>query len=253
MKRLLTLFFIFLATNSYAFDFKNWQVLIERHVSPGAIHGISLNVVDYATIGKDPDYKVLLEELKNFSPAALTSEEEKKSFWINVYNILAVKVIVENYPVKSIRDVGSLFKPVWKRDAGVVGGEIYTLDHIEHGILRPMGDPRIHSAIVCASVSCPDLSPKVFRPETLSDQLDESLKNFLENDKKGLAVDPENKILYLSSIFDWFKEDFEKSGGTVEKFISKYLTPEKVQFIEAGGYKIKYFDYDWYLNTKSPT
>jgi hypothetical protein len=211
-----------------------------------------LNVVDYETMSKDPEFKTLLEDLEKFSPSSLKTDAEKMSFWINVYNIFAIKVILENYPVQSIRDIGSLFKPVWKRKAGVVGGEPYTLDQIEHGILRKMGDPRIHTAIVCASVSCPDLSRDVYVPSKLSEQLEAGMKNFLVNPKKGFSIDKNEKVVFLSSIFDWFQSDFEGEHGGVIKFVQKYVDPEQVEFLQKGDFKIKYLDYDWDLNTLSP-
>lgn len=252
MKRLVLLFLICFSTNAYAYDFKNWETLLERYVSPSNIHGISLNVLDYASMRKDPEFQSLLDDLKKFSPKSLKTESEKKSFWINVYNIFAIKVILENYPVESIRDIGSLFKPVWSRKAGVVGGENYTLDRIEHGILRKMGDPRVHTAIVCASVSCPDLRREVYLPSKLSEQLDTSMKNFLVNPKKGFLIDKKEKVVYLSSIFDWFKKDFEGEYGGVVQFVQQYLKPEQVKFLQSDGYDIEYLDYDWDLNTLNP-
>ena len=251
MKRLVLLFVVCFSTNAYAYDFKNWETLLERYVTLSNIHGISLNVVDYASMSKDPEFQTLVEDLKKFSPKSLKTESEKKSFWINVYNIFAIKVILDNYPVKSIRVIGSMFKPVWTRKAGMVGGKHYTLEHIEHGILRKTGDPRIHTAIVCASVSCPDLRREVYLPSKLSEQLDASMKNFLINPKKGFWIDKKEKTVYFSRIFEWFEIDFEGEYGGVVSFVRQYLKPEQVKYLQSGVYDIEYFDYDWDLNTLS--
>lgn len=227
-----------------------WETILKRYVSEGKINGISLNLVDYEGIAKDPDFADLIQRLERFSPHELVTEEERKTFWINVYNIFATKMVVDHYPVESIRDIGSLFKSVWKKKVGRVDGKEVTLNQIEHKILRKMGDPRIHAAIVCASLSCPDLQKEAFIPARLSDQLDEAMKNFIENPEKGVLIDQSKKIVYLSSIFKWFRDDFKKDGGTI-KFIQRYVPSDQAQFLNQRNYKVKYLDYDWSLNTQN--
>lgn len=247
MKRLLFLFLICFSTKAYAFDFQLWDSLLKRHVSPSQINGTSLTVVNYVKMGKDPDFARLILQLEQFSPEKLSDDEERKSFWSNVYNIFAIKIVVDHYPVENIRDIGSLFKPVWKRDAGIVGGKTYSLDHIEHQILRKLEDPRIHAAINCASVSCPDFLKEAFVPTRISEQLDESMRNFLANPKKGIMINKEKNIVYLSHIFKWFQKDFETAGGSIE-FIKKYVSRDQALFLSQAGIKVRYLDYDWSLN-----
>ena len=130
---------------------------------------------------------------------------------------------------------------------GVVGGKETTLHVIEHEILRKMGDPRIHAAIVCASVSCPDLRQEAFTAENLDVQLDDQLKQFLANPGKGLKIDRVDKRISLSRIFDWFEEDFEPKGGVL-KFIARYVPEKDREWIAKGS--VSYLDYNWDLNKK---
>ena len=101
--------------------------------------------------------KKLVASLAASDPSALRGRDEQLAFWSNAYNILAMDLVVEHAPEQSIKDIGSLFFPVWKKPAGKIGGKTYSLDEIEHGIVRPLGDPRAHVAVICASLSCPPL------------------------------------------------------------------------------------------------
>ncbi|MDQ6973432.1 MAG: DUF547 domain-containing protein, partial [Mariprofundaceae bacterium] len=138
-------------------DFSNWHSLLKDYVHTGNKHGIQLTLLDYQALKQDKRWHQTLQNLQQADIKSLISKQDKLAFWINTYNILAVKMVVEHAGIQSIKDVGSWYAPVWKKDAGMVAGKIYTLNNIENNILRPMGEPRIHFAIVCASVSCPDL------------------------------------------------------------------------------------------------
>lgn len=228
-----------------AHDFSGWDTLLKKHLASTTIAGVNLNGLAYGKLKDDPQFKALVESLRNASPGK--SKAEEFSFWINVYNVLAVKVVVDHYPIKSIKDAGSLLKPVWKHSVGVVAGKELTLHEIEHGILRKMNDPRVHTAIVCASVSCPDLRPEAYVPERLETQLDEQMKAFVGNPSKGMKIDAQNKKIHLSSIFKWYAVDFEGGGGVLI-FISKYLAPMDQQILNDKTFKISYLDYNWALN-----
>ncbi len=236
-------------SSAWAFDFSGWDALVKKHVGPTTIAGIRLAGVNYPDIKKDPAYSKLIADLKSFSPTTLKTPEEKMAFWINVYNIMAVKVVVDHYPVDSIKEAGSFFKSVWKKKVSVVGGKDVTLNKVEHEILRKMGDPRIHVAIVCASVSCPDLRNEAYTADRLDSQLDDQLKRFLENKGKGLQVNHKNGRILLSKIFDWFEEDFEPKGG-VQAFLSRYAPEKDRAFLEKENLDISYLDYNWDLNKK---
>ncbi|MBI4388980.1 MAG: DUF547 domain-containing protein [Nitrospinae bacterium] len=230
-----------------SFDFSIWDALLKKYVSPSARSGIHFNAVAYAQLKGDPRFAQLTGDLGKFSPDRLQTREERLAFWINAYNILAVKTVVDHFPVKSIKDAGNIVSSVWKRAAGVVGGKETTLHEIEHEILRKMGEPRIHSAIVCASLSCPDLRTEAFVPGKLNIQLDDQMKTFLENREKGLRVDARKGTVYLSSIFKWFAEDFETKGGVLA-FVAQYAAPPDRKILTGGKSKIAYLDYDWSLN-----
>lgn len=221
-------------------DWNTYNALLKDVVSPGLRNGVSLNRVDYVKLRKDPRYKDVVVQLARFSPQQLQGEKEKLAFYINAYNILAIKVVLDHWPLESIRDAGSLFSPVWKKDAGVIGGNMVSLHQVEHEILRHMNEPRIHMAIVCASVSCPDLRGEAFTAAKLEQQLEEQTHQFLSNDRKGLRI--EGKDVVVSKIFDWFEDDFDVYGG-VGAFIKRYRQDLPPRFsIEED------LPYDWSLN-----
>lgn len=233
--------------SAFASDFPSWDGLLKKYVAPKTINGVTLQAVDYKRLGDDPAYTKLIKNLETISLSHLNTREEKLTFWINVYNIMAAKMVLDHYPVKSIKDAGSLFTAVWKKDAGVVAGKMRTLNEIEHEILRKMNEPRIHVAIVCASVSCPDLRAEAYTVENLDRQLDNQLKLFLVNTEKGLRVDKKNGRVYLSSIFKWFKEDFESKGG-VRNYLVSHAPEAAKAHLKNHKLSVHYLDYDWDLN-----
>jgi hypothetical protein len=210
-------------------------------------------VVDYAALKREPRWQAVVKSLESAKPQALASPDAKLAFWINAYNVLAIQTVVRAYPVESIRDIGSLFSPVWKRDAGTIDGKTVTLDQIEHEILRPLGDPRIHAAIVCASRSCPSLRREPYTAAGVSAQLDESMRRFLADRRKGLELDTRTGRLRLSSIFKWFAEDFDAKGGVVP-FVARYAPTDVRAWLGAHpNPKLEYLSYDWDLNgSESP-
>ncbi len=230
-----------------AFDFSDWAAWWKKYVSPVTIDGVRLNGMSYTKLKSDPAFPELLGRLKKARLNDLKEPREQLAFWINVYNILAVKMILDHHPVKSIKDIGSIFKTVWERPAGEVAGTMRTLHEVEHEILRKMGEPRIHAAIVCASVSCPDLPRDAFFPDRLEHQLEVQMKGFLQNRGKGLRVDRKAGKVYLSSIFDWFEEDF-KAGGGVLRYLGGYVSDKDKQILKDAGTCISYLDYNWKLN-----
>ncbi len=235
------------ASPALSFDFSNWDELVKKYVKATTIDGVNLNGVNYSDLKMDSDFKELIIKLERFSPSNLKTKEGKLVFWINVYNIMAVKMILDNYPLDSIKDAGSFLTSVWNKPVGVVGGKERTLNEIEHEILRKMGEPRIHVAIVCASVSCPDLRAEAYTKEKLNEQLDDQVRKFLANPTKGIRLDKSAQEVHISSIFDWFEEDFNSQGGVL-KFIRRYA-PEAVQKeLSKKKYDIEHLDYNWDLN-----
>jgi hypothetical protein len=201
--------------------------------------------VDYEGLARDPAWRPFVAGLAAASPPA--DRAGTLAFWVNVYNVLAADMVVRHLPIASIRDVGSLLRPVWKREAGRVDGRAVTLDEVEHAILRPLGDPRIHAAIVCASSSCPQLRREAYRAERLDAQFDDAVRVFLAHPDKGLRV--EGGQVRLSRIFDWFAADFRAAGGPLA-FARPHLGSDVRSALDRLGPtpRIVWFDYDWSLN-----
>ena len=188
------------------------------------------------------------------------SEAEQIAFLINAYNSLTLKSIIDQSPIKdSIKDIAG----VWRfKKHGLLQSE-QTLNNIEHDILRVnYNEPRIHAALVCAAISCPYLRPEPFTGDELDAQLDDQVRIFLSQ-PDVLAIDSASGEVKLSSIFDWFTEDWAASftpdegfqGSTDERavlnFISGYLDEADADYLKTGNYEIRYTDYDWSLNRQS--
>lgn len=227
---------------------KAFDAILREYVNDG--------VVDYKGLKRDEGLlDRYLGELDSADPSSM-DRNEKLAFWINAYNAFTLKLILNYYPgIESIKDIPSSKR--WNASIWSVDGEMRSLDQIEHKILRKMDEPRIHFAIVCASISCPDLLSKAYFPESLDEQLDEAASGFLYDSAKGArTVDEEgmlwgtNHTLYLSSIFDWFEGDFEKASGSVVDFVLPYLPETMKGFVDAhrDDLKVRNLDYDWRLN-----
>ena len=185
------------------------------------------------------------------------SETEKLAFLLNAYNSFTLQSIIDQNPLKnSIRDISG----VWKGRKFVITGSAKTLDNIEHDIIRKdFNEPRIHMALVCAAMSCPILRNEAYTAEELDAQLDDQTRKFITS-PQGFKIDREQKIVYLSSIFKWYGQDWLPNYGTENKFtgskkekavlnfISQYLNSQDRQYLEQGKYKISYLNYDWSLN-----
>jgi len=223
--------------------------LLKAHVRPGTVSGIKLALVDYRAVKADPAYAQALGALALAGPDSLTSAAERFAFWVNAYNLAAIKAVLDQYPTKSIKDGGSLLSPIWKKKVVTVARTVYSLDDIEHGVLRKaFREPRVHFAIACASLSCPDLRAEPFDAARLDVQLDQQAAAFLLNATKGLKPGADGRTARVSSIFKWFAGDFSASGG-VAAFIRARSSPDVAARLgaltDAG---LSYLDYDWSLN-----
>jgi hypothetical protein len=207
---------------------------------------VANGVVNYAGFKADEArLDQYLKVLEQVDPERLPRDEQF-AFFINAYNAWTIKLILTGYPgVKSIKDLGSLLQSPWKKEIVRIHGNIFTLDHIEHDILRPrFKDPRVHFAINCAAKSCPPLLSEPYRGEVLDAQLTRATADFLNQPANSRL---EGSTLGVSSIFKWFAEDFNKD---VVGFYLKYAQGDLKQKLEAGRGRIevKYLDYDWSLN-----
>ncbi len=226
------LFFLFLFTGIHAqdFDHSKWDAFLKQHVD-------QTGNVDYISIKEDESkLKEYLNQFINTPPLKSWIKEEKLAYWINAYNAFTVKLIVDNYPLKSIKDI----KAPWDKKFIPINGELISLNYIEHEILRKLNEPRIHFAINCASVSCPQLLNEAFTPKEINSQLNKVTSRFINNPAKNVIS---GNRLQLSKIFQWFKEDFGQKDNSIIEFINQYsLVKAKPDS------KINYLKYNWNLN-----
>lgn len=227
------------AGESYDRFLSLYDGLLQAHVRPAEKDGIAYNGVDYDSWAADPRHKEALKLLLAEKPDSHTGDE-KKAFWINVYNFLTIELIVREGERKNIKNLGGTLTSPWTRHSWEFSGMDYTLDYIEHKILRPMGDARVHFAINCASVSCPDLRREAYRAEKLDSQMSEQAKLTFDNQNKGLRI--ENGTLYVSRVFDWFAVDFNDED--VKGWLQPYIPVDE-------SAPLRYLDYDWSLNKQS--
>jgi len=186
-----------------------------------------------------------LKVLEKTEPGKL-SRNEQFAFYINAYNAWTIKLILSGYPgVKSIKELGGIFKSPWKKKLARIDGDRVTLDHLEHGILRPRyKDPRVHFAINCASKGCPPLRSEPYMGDVLNQQLDEMTRAFINDPRRNRV---EGKKLYVSRIFKWFKEDF---GNDIVGFFQEYVQGDLKKELDSNREEIEveYLSYDWSLN-----
>ncbi len=212
--------------------------------------------VDYAAIKAQHDAVLApyLHQLAETDPSNL-NRAGRLAFWINAYNALTIKLIVDHYPVDSIKDITPAGGPSiprlnapWFVKVGEVAGQMRTLDEIEHEIIRERFDePRIHFALVCAAVSCPKLRGEAFTGDQLDDQLDDQARMFLHDDAKN-KIAAEAEAIHLSRIFKWFEGDFGAETDEVQRFIAPYFEGPTREKLQAAGFRIDYLEYDWTLN-----
>jgi hypothetical protein len=239
---------IFFAININAQDNKLFTDILTAHVDDG--------LVDYKNLSSNNKLNQYLEQLSAADPNDFT-KHEKLAFWINAYNAFTLKIIIDNYPVESITDLHTggkvigflLGKTVWDKEFITINDAGYSLNYIEHDILRKMGEPRIHFAIVCASISCPQLLNEAFEANKIESQLDKQTKLFI-NDSMRNSFNLKNREAHISKIFDWFDEDFGDSDENVLKFIADYLPAElKIDITNnIDDWDVLYKDYNWGLN-----
>ena len=229
-------------------EHKNWTAVLQNWVSDG--------LVNYSTLKEEGQVQLdsYLKELSGTcaSDYVKLSREQRLAFWINAYNAFTIKLIIDNYPIKSIRNIGWLPAAAFRLNfipmPGLKGATI-SLDNIEHDTLRAdFKEPRIHFALACASMGCPPLLKEAYRGKDLDRQLDQQGLQFL-NDTGKNRIDPENNTLYLSPIFKWFQTDFEDAAGSVPAYVEKYMGDN---IINKQNVKIEYTEYDWSLNEQLP-
>lgn len=216
--------------SDYDLDHSDWDELLKKFVAPNGL-------VDYKGLQSEREsLQRYLYMLSENPPTEYWTVEELLVYYINIYNAYTVELILENYPVESIKDING----PWTRGIVAVGNKNLSLGGIENGILRKMNEPRIHFAINCASISCPKLLNEAFVPERIDEQLDRVTIEFINGNKNDISEDE----AVLSSIFDWYSKDFKVDGKLdVIGYINRY---SEVQIFPSA--KISFKNYDWNLN-----
>lgn len=236
------LLLLLLSINAYSFDhdYKKWEKVLNQYTQN--VDGQIL--VNYKEIKKgSADFNLFIQNLEGLKEKEFKkfTSDQKLAFWINTYNAFTVKWIIKHYPIKSIKDTGSLFSNPWSKSFINMFGKKMTLDNIEHDFIRKnFKEARIHFAVNCASIGCPSLYQKAFVASKLDSQLEAATKFFLTNKSKNHI---KGNTYYLSKIFDWYGDDFKKYHVSVLNFVKIYMgvSPKK-------NAKIKFLEYNWKLN-----
>jgi len=253
---------VFGSINAQAAEFNHavWDGLLKKHVI--TLGQGEVTQLDYAAMQTDrAELKSYLASLSAVSPASFESwsKDEQLAFLINAYNAWTVELVLTAYPdIESIKDIGSFFQSPWKKKFIPLLGETRSLDDIEHGFIRAEGryqNPYIHFAVNCASIGCPPLLAEAYHADRLDQQLKKSAANFLRDRSRNRL---EGDTLKVSSIFKWYREDFErgwKDFHTLDDFLISFrdvleLSDGEVKRLLAGEIKIKFLDYDWHLNDR---
>ncbi|WP_240336762.1 DUF547 domain-containing protein [Tropicibacter sp. Alg240-R139] len=232
-----------------AVDHRPWSTFLSRFVRRDAD---DVNRVDYATVSKS-DRETLdryLATLQQVRPHRLTREQQL-AFWINLYNALTVDQVLDAYPVASIRDIndGLLSIGPWDRPVAQVAGQSLSLNDIEHRIIRPdYAEPRIHYALNCAAVGCPNLMPRAWQAATLDVDLAEAEHAYV-HDRRGVRFDGQGRLI-VSKTYAWFREDFADTPAGVLDYLRSVADPELKARLDAVS-RISRYDYDWALNDRS--
>jgi len=237
-----------------AADTAAYEALLTRYVSKGPA---GVNLVDYGRWQSTaPDRAALdgfIKEQQAEKPSAL-ARDRRFAYWANLYNAITVKVILDHYPVTSIRDIKSegvwldtkAFTGPWVAKRVTVEGRELSLDDIEHKILRPtFKDPRVHYSVNCASIGCPNLRPKAWHAETLEADLDAAARDYV-NHPRGASVGSDG-ALTVSSIYSWFKVDFGGTDAGVIAHLKQYAEPALAEKLKQMP-TIAADRYDWGIN-----
>lgn len=252
---------LFFAPGVFAFDHSHgdWNRLLHRHVHWDA-KGVA-STVDYSAIKRQQsELDSYLATLSAVSPKEYSGwqKPQQLAFLINAYNAFTIKLILSKYPaLESIKDLGSFFSSPWDKKFFTLLNKKRNLDDIEHAMIRRPGafdDPRIHAAVVCASIGCPGLRDEAFVAERIDAQLEDSLRRFL-SDRRRNRYESDSDRLEISKIFDWYGDDFVGYRGhpSVSAFLGDYaelLADDKASQvrIKSGDTPLGYLDYDWRLN-----
>ena len=235
-------------------DHSVWQKILDGYVAPDAS---GVNLVDYEGLSSSAETSqklaAYLKYLQNLDPRQF-SRAEQMAYWINLYNALTVKVVLDAFPVDTIRDIHAGVVPYtgpWDDIHANVADQDLTLNHIEHGILRPIWrDERIHYAVNCAAYGCPHLQATAFTAANTEDLLDAGAREFV-NSPQGVDV-VDSDFIVISSIYDWYAEDFGDTEEAIIAHLIEYAEDDLAEFLGGFNGAVDY-DYDWGLNGLAQT
>ncbi len=229
MKKLffITLFFVSLSF-SQKINYFNYELFLRNYVTEAG-------VVDYDKIYKNKEaLSKVLVDFEKTQPNIYWSNKESIAFWINSYNLYSIKIVIDNYPIKTIREIGD----AWNKNFIPSRGALVSLNYIDNEILKSLNEPRYHFAINCTSFSCPNFKQEPYEAEKIGSQLEDCAVTFI-NDKTKNIITP-RKIM-LSKIFDWYKSEFTLDG-TLIQYLNKY---SEVKIKDDAA--VIYQEYDWDL------
>lgn len=234
------------------------DALLARHVVPNADGITRLRYAAWKASAADMGaLDGWIAEAATRRPSAMP-REQAYAYWANLYNALTLKVVLDRYPVRSIRDIRSSGVPFdpkgwigpWRTRLVTVEGQRMSLDDIEHETMRPtFRDPRVHYAVNCASIGCPNIWPRAWRAETLERELDAAAAAFV-NHPRGVTVLADGR-LRVNSIYSWFKEDFGGNDAGVIAHLRRHAAPPLAARLAAATAIVGH-DYDWALNDAAP-
>ncbi|OFZ15540.1 MAG: hypothetical protein A2X86_12570 [Bdellovibrionales bacterium GWA2_49_15] len=242
----------------------SWTSILKKYISSQE-HGTQMAYGKL--VNSSSEFELYLKELESVTQSSfhVFNREEQLAFLINAYNAFTVKLILDHYPVKSIKEIGSLFSSPWKKHFFTLLGAKRNLDNIEQGLIRQdvkavqelepslrsrlkkFNDPRIHFAVNCASKSCPALRREAYIAKRLNEQLEDATYGFLNNSSSNRFI-VDSSELHLSTIFKWYGADFKNGESSVQSFVAARMgrTPDEKKVIREAN--ISYLDYDWSLN-----
>ena len=219
--------------------------VLTRNITPGA-DGVTL--FDYAAAQANGDHaliKAYIAAQTALSPSAMT-DAQATAYWANLYNAVTLDVVLDDYPIKSIRSLGAFSTGPWKREVVTVEGETLSLDNIEHDILRvDFATPYIHYMVNCASFGCPNLRAELWTADGLDADQKTAAAAFINSDR-GVKIRKDGRIA-VSKIFNWFSEDFGATEEDLRAHLTQHATGERLQAL-TGGAKFKGSHYNWDLN-----
>jgi hypothetical protein len=213
-------------------------------------------MVDYDAFARAPEFRRYLDALSRVDLAPLP-QNERLALWINAYNAYTIELINRHEERRSIRNINRTLgfirgKGPWSEPMATVAGHTYTLDEIEHEIIRVRFDePRIHFALVCAAIGCPPLRREAYTGSRLDAQLEEQTRIFLLQSPEKNRIDVQTRRAHLSPIFRWYGEDFGRSDEEIGQYLARYFTGMERTLLRNGNFRIEYTPYDWSLNSQA--